>query len=51
MPKKERILFESRTPMWQVREIVRHLGGVGPLAEKLMAKGYRPLPPIPCRAG
>jgi hypothetical protein len=42
MPKRERIIFESHAPMWRIRDIVHHLGGVGPLAEKLMAKGYRP---------
>ena len=42
MPKRERILFEARNPMWRIRDIVHHFGGVGPLAETLMAKGYRP---------
>jgi len=42
MPKRERILFQPHPPMWRVRDIIAHLGGVGALAEKLMAKGYRP---------
>ena len=42
MPKKERILFETRAPMWLIRDVVAHLGGVGKLTEKLMQKGYRP---------
>jgi hypothetical protein len=42
MPKRERILFESHAPMWRIRDIVKHLGGPGKLAEKLIAKGYRP---------
>ena len=44
MPKRERTLFPTRTPMWRVRDIVHHLGGVGPLAEKLMERGYHPPP-------
>lgn len=42
MPKRERILFEAHPPMWRVRDIIAHLGGVGKLSEKLMARGYRP---------
>ena len=42
MAKKERILFESHAPMWRVRDVIAHLGGVGKLSEKLMAKGFRP---------
>jgi len=42
MPKKERVLFETRAPMWRVRDLIHHLGGVGKVAEKLMANGYRP---------
>lgn len=42
MPKRERILLEPHAPMWRIRDIVHHLGGIGPVAEKLMAKGYRP---------
>lgn len=30
MPKRERVLFPTRTPMWRVRDIVHHLGGVAP---------------------
>ena len=44
MPKRERVLFPTRAPMWRVRDVVAHLGGVGSLAEKLMAKGYHPPP-------
>ena len=42
MPKKERTLFEVHPPMWRIRDIIIHLGGVGKIAEKLMAKGYHP---------
>lgn len=42
MPKKERIIFEAHPPMWRIRDIIHHLGGCGKIAEKLMAKGYRP---------
>jgi hypothetical protein len=42
MPKRERILFDPRPPLWRVRDIITHLGGVGGVAEKLMAKGYHP---------
>jgi len=42
MPKHDRTLFPTRTPMWRVRDIIKHLGGVGGVTEKLMAKGYRP---------
>lgn len=42
MPKQERIIFEAHPPMWRIRDIVTHLGGVGKISEKLMAKGYRP---------
>lgn len=42
MPKRERILFEAHAPMWRIRDMVAHLGGVGAVSEKLMAKGYRP---------
>lgn len=42
MPKKERTLFEVHAPMWRIRDIIHHLGGVGKVSEKLIAKGYRP---------
>ena len=42
MPKQERILFDSHAPMWRIRDVITHLGGVGKLSEKLLAKGYRP---------
>jgi Mycothiol maleylpyruvate isomerase N-terminal domain len=44
VPKKERTLFPTRTPLWRVRDLVKHLGGVAGVAEKLMAKGYHPPP-------
>ena len=42
MPKRERILFSPEAPMWKVRDIIEKLGGVGPVTEKLMAKGFFP---------
>jgi hypothetical protein len=42
MPKREPTLFPTRTPMFRVRDVIHHLGGVGGVADKLMAKGYRP---------
>jgi hypothetical protein len=42
MPKRERTIFPTRTPMFRVRDIIDHLGGVGGVAEKLIAKGYHP---------
>jgi hypothetical protein len=42
MPIPERMLFDPKTPMWRIRDLVGYLGGVGKVAEKLMAKGYRP---------
>jgi hypothetical protein len=40
--KAERILFEPKAPMWRIRDIFYHLGGVPKVSEKLIAKGYRP---------
>jgi hypothetical protein len=45
MPKRDRRLFEPEVPVWKVRDIIKKLGGVGPVTEKLMAKGF--LPPSP----
>ena len=42
MPKAERTLFPPRVPMWQAKALIARLGGVGPVAEKLMAKGFSP---------
>ena len=42
MPKRERILFAPVTPVWKVRDIIEKLGGVGPLTDKLMSRGFFP---------
>ena len=42
MPKAERSLFPPRVPMWQAKALIARLGGVGPLAEKLMSRGFSP---------
>ena len=42
MPKRERILFAPVSPVWKVRDIIEKLGGVGPLTDKLMARGFFP---------
>jgi hypothetical protein len=42
MPKRERILFAPAPPVWQVRDMVEKLGGVGGLTDKLMARGFFP---------
>lgn len=42
MPKSDRTLFRPRSPVWKVRDIIDRLGGVGPLTEKLIAKGFSP---------
>lgn len=42
MPKRERTIFEPVPPVWKVRDIIVKLGGVGPITEKLMAKGFFP---------
>lgn len=42
MPRRERTIFTPVTPAWKVRDIIENLGGVGGLAEKLMAKGFFP---------
>jgi hypothetical protein len=45
MPKRNRTLFDPYPPIWKVRDIIEKLGGVGPVTEKLMAKGFFPPPP------
>ena len=42
MPKKDRTLFPPKTPMWKVRDMIEKLGGIGPMTEKLMSKGFFP---------
>lgn len=43
--KRDRTFYPPRVPMWKARDMIAHLGGVGGLTEKLMAKGF--LPPGP----
>lgn len=45
MPKRDRTLTDTQDPMWKVRDLVANLGGIGPLTEKLIAKGFAPPPP------
>jgi hypothetical protein len=45
MPKRDRRLFEPEVPMWKIRSLIKDLGGVSGVTEKLMAKGF--LPPSP----
>jgi hypothetical protein len=42
MPKRERTIFAAAPPVWKVRDMIEQLGGVGPMSEKLMAKGFFP---------
>jgi hypothetical protein len=42
MPRRDRTLFGREDPVWTVRDIIVKLGGVGPVTEKLMAKGFLP---------
>ena len=42
MPKRERTIFQPAPPAWKVRDIIESLGGVGPVTEKLMARGFFP---------
>lgn len=42
MPKRDRTIFEPQPPTWKVRDIIEKLGGVGPVTDKLMAKGFFP---------
>ena len=44
MPKRNRTIFEPVSPVWKVRDIIAQLGGVGPVTEKLMARGFFPPP-------
>jgi hypothetical protein len=42
MSKKDRTIFAPQIPVWRMRDIITELGGVGPLTEKLIAKGFFP---------
>lgn len=42
MPKRNRTIFASTAPTWKVKDMIDKLGGVGPMTEKLMAKGFMP---------
>jgi hypothetical protein len=42
MPKRERILFSPQVPEWKVKDMIKRLGGVAGVTEKLMAKGFSP---------
>jgi hypothetical protein len=42
MPKRDRTIFKSTTPVWKIKDIIEQLGGIGGTAEKLMAKGFFP---------
>jgi len=42
MPKRDRTIFTPVPPVWKVRDMIERLGGVGPMTEKLMAKGFFP---------
>jgi hypothetical protein len=44
MPKRKRTLFDPEPPIWKISDMIRKLGGVGPLIDKLMAKGFYPPP-------
>jgi hypothetical protein len=42
MPKRDRTIFEPAPPIWKVRAIIEKLGGVGPVTEMLIARGFFP---------
>jgi hypothetical protein len=42
MPKRDRTIFTPVPPVWKVRDMIERLGGVGPMTEKLMSKGFFP---------
>jgi len=42
VPKKNRTIFAPVIPVWKVRDMIEKLGGVGPMTEKLMARGFFP---------
>jgi len=42
MPKSKRTLFEQEAPEWNIRGLIKKLGGVGPTVEQLMNKGFLP---------
>jgi len=42
MPKRDRTIFTPVPPVWKVRDMIEKLGGVGPMTEKLIAKGFFP---------
>jgi hypothetical protein len=42
VPKKSRTVFAPVPPVWKIKDMIEQLGGVGPLTEKLMARGFFP---------
>lgn len=42
MTKRDRTILPPRAPMWRIRDLIAHLGGVGGLTEKLMDHGFSP---------
>ena len=42
MPKRNRVVFDRSDPVWKIRDMIEELGGIGPMTEKLIAKGFFP---------
>lgn len=42
MPKKDITIFDPVEPMWNYRDMIKHLGGVTGLTKKLMDRGFFP---------
>ena len=42
MPKRDRTIFTPKPPVWKIKDMIEKLGGVGPMSEKLIAKGFFP---------
>jgi hypothetical protein len=40
MPKRERAIFPAEVPEWNIRGLIRGLGGVNGTVEALLAKGF-----------
>lgn len=42
MARRNRTIFAPAPPVWKIRDMIHKLGGVGPMTEKLVAKGFMP---------
>jgi hypothetical protein len=42
MARRNRTIFTPTPPVWKIRDMIEKLGGVGPMTDKLIAKGFFP---------